>query len=254
MKIRIQKFLAKRGVGSRRQIEEMIRNKRIKINNKLAELGMKVDENDRVEVDNKLVEMNSEEKIYIMFNKPKGVLSTCRKSMEKGKTVLDYIDVGERIYPVGRLDKGSEGILLLTNDGDLALKLTHPKYGHEKEYLVEFQISNDKLFPAYAKASAGRQVKSKTQNPKIFIQNMLKELRNGVDIGGYITRKSTVRVLTKNSFLITLREGKNRQIRRMCEAVGLKVLELKRVRVGKLKLGDLKIGEWRRLRNKEIEK
>ena len=239
MKIRIQKFLANRGLDSRRQIEEMIKNKKIKVNNKLAKLGMKVDENDRVEVDNKLVEMNSEEKIYIMFNKPKGVVSTCRKSREKGKTILDYIDVNERIYPIGRLDRDSEGLLLLTNDGDLALKLTHPRYEHEKEYFVKFQISNDKLF----------QTKPKIQNSKIFIKKAFDELVNGVDIGGYITKKSTVRALTKDSFLITLKEGKNRQIRRMCEAVGLKIVKLKRVRIGEILLGDLKVGEWEYVRN-----
>jgi len=253
-KIRLQKFLALRGLGSRREIEEMIKDGLIKVNGELAKLGIKVDESDKIKVKGRVFNSNNmQEKVYIMFNKPKGVLSTCKKSKEEGQTVLDYVKVKERIYPIGRLDKDSLGLLLLTNDGDLALKLTHPRYEHEKEYLIKIQDTrnnNQKNFQPTADNLRGD--KSQILNSKLLSDNILSKLRDGVDIGGYITRKSTAIALTKNSFLITLREGKNRQIRRMCEKVGLKVIELKRVRIGKVYLNKLETGKWKYLSKNEI--
>ncbi len=267
MKIRLQKFLAERGLASRRKVEAMIKAGRIKVNGKQAELGLKVSDKDKIEIDGSLFAKALGDKIYIMFNKPRGVLSTCEKSKEQGKTVLDYIQVKERIYPIGRLDKDSEGMLLLTNDGELALKLTHPRYEHEKEYFVRYKEIK-KLSArgglalrrqSYgASATSGEEIKKlgdenvcgesgELRIEDRFNNKLARRLEGGVDIGGYITKKSTVKALTLDSFLIILKEGKKRQIRLMCEVLGLKVIELKRVRIGRLKLDDLKSGAWRHL-------
>ncbi|MCU0600856.1 MAG: pseudouridine synthase, partial [Desulfobacterales bacterium] len=162
--------------------------------------------------------------VYIMLNKPRGYITSCRHGSRK--IVLDLIDIPQRVYPVGRLDKDSTGLLLLTNDGELHLRLTHPSFDHEKEYEVEVAdpISDEAL----------------------------QMMRNGIVMDGVITRKSKIKRLSNRRFRIILQEGKKRQIRRMVETVGNKVTELHRIRVAGLSLGDLAPSKWRHLTDEEI--
>ncbi len=228
MIMRLQKFLANAGVCSRRKAEEFISQGRVSVNNKIIiEPGIKVDpENDNILFDDNEVILNTQkENIYIALNKPRGFISSC--SHRKEKIILDLIDIKERIYPVGRLDKDSEGLILLTNDGDLHNKLSHPSFDHEKEYdVITYEIISD---------------------------NALKRMEQGIIIEGGKTRESKVTRLSKYSFNIVLKQGKNRQIRKMLEKVGNRVKSLKRIRVSNIKLGNLKIGSWRYLNKKEIQ-
>lgn len=226
-KIRLQKYLADCGIASRRRAEVFIIQGKVKVNGEvIKELGTKVKPDDTIEFAGKVVKPK-QEKIYIMLNKPIGYLSTVKKGKEKGKTVLDLVKAKERIFPVGRLDKNSSGLLILTNDGDLALKLTHPRYEKEKEYLVEVnkEISKD------------------------FIDKMEK----GVKIEQGKTLPVKVKQLGVRKFEIILKEGKKRQIRRMCERLGNQVKSLHRSRVNKLELGDLKSGKFRYLCDEDIK-
>lgn len=230
MIMRLQKFLANAGICSRRKAEEYISQGRVKVNNNIiVEPGIKVDpEKDIVLFDTSQVILNqTKENIYIALNKPVGFISSCSHSHRKEKIILDLIDLKERIYPVGRLDKDSEGLLLLTNDGDLHNKLSHPSFNHEKEYDVKTY--------------------------KIVFDDVLKKLEQGVFIDGEKTRKSKVTRLSKFRFKIVLKQGRNRQIRKMFENVGNRVKSLKRIRVANITLGKLKQGEWRYLTKKEIQ-
>jgi 23S rRNA pseudouridine2605 synthase/23S rRNA pseudouridine2604 synthase len=224
--IRLQKYIAHAGVCSRRKAEHHIQNGEVKVNGKIVtHLGIKIDpESDRVEVAGHLIEPK-QPMIYIMLNKPKGYITSCRHGSRK--IVMDLIDIPQRVYPVGRLDKDSTGLLLLTNDGGLHLRLTHPSFDHEKEYEVEAAepISDEAL----------------------------QMMRNGIVMDGAITRKSKIRRLSNRRFRMVLQEGKKRQIRRMVEAVGGKVTELHRIRVAGLRLGDLAPSQWRYLTREEIE-
>ncbi len=227
---RLQKFIARSGAASRRAAEDMILTGRVRVNKTIVtELGTKVDaDNDKVFLDG--VRLVPEKKLYyIMLNKPKGYLSTAKD--ERGRdTVTELVqDVDARLYPVGRLDYLSEGLLFLTNDGEFAYKMTHPTRHVLKKYQVVVSgIPEDEH---------------------------IKALRKGVDIGGYITapaRVELVKCLERTAQLnITISEGKNRQIRKMCEAVGLSVLRLKRVDIGGVKLGNLPEGKWRHLTDAE---
>lgn len=230
--MRLQKFLAQTGIASRRKSEELIRDGKIKVNGEtVREMGFLVDpETDIVEYQNKRLKAE-EKRVYLMLNKPPGCVCTC--SDDKGrKTVLDYAGkTRERLYPVGRLDFLSEGLLILTNDGALANALTHPKHNVAKKYIAA------------------------VEGPLTSAQ--LKKLREGVTLDdGYKTRPCGVRVLNisdnRSEVAIVLHEGKNRQIRRMFEAIGKKVLYLKRVEVGGLKLADLKSGACRPLSDEEV--
>jgi len=234
--IRLQKYLAQAGIASRRQSERLIVEGKIKVNGEvITELGSKINsEKDKVEVDGKIVK--PEKFVYIILNKPIGVLSTCRKSKEKGKTILDLVKIKERLYPVGRLDKNSSGLLFLTNDGDLALKLTHPRYEHEKEYEVEIDkgLSSEDL----KKLSQGIIIEGKKTLPtKIFA-------KGGSAFGG--------KKIKSKKFKMILREGRKRQIRKMCDALGYQIKNLRRIRMGNLSLGGLPVGKWRELNSKEI--
>ena len=230
MIMRLQKFLANAGVCSRRKAEEFILQGRIQVNSKIiTELGTKVDtEEDTILFDNNEVILNlKKENIYIALNKPIGFISSCSHSHKGEKVILDLIDLKERVYPVGRLDKDSEGLILLTDDGALHNKLSHPSFDHEKEYEVKvYEIISD---------------------------SSLKKMEQGIYIEGEKTRKSKIRRLSKIQFKIILRQGRNRQIRKMVEKVGNRVRNLKRVRVSNIKLGDLKQGDWRFLTKKEIQ-
>ena len=229
--MRISKYLAHAGIASRRKCEEYIREGRISVNGAVIDdLGHDVDPgNDSVLFDGRPVAPPSDTHVYIMFNKPLGCVSTA--SDDKGrKTVLDYIDTEKRIYPVGRLDFNSEGLLILTDDGDLAYRLTHPSHEVKKRYFVK---------------CSGR-----------LTDEDLNRLRHGVVIDGRKTAPAEVRVTSEipsgTELTVSIHEGRNRQIRKMFEAIGRDVVFLKRISIGKISLGDLKSGKYRHLSPEEI--
>ena len=229
--MRLQKYLASCGIASRRQAEEIISAGRVTINGIVADKpGILVTPGDVVAVDGKPV-APEERKVVILYHKPYGEVSTV-SDPEGRPTVLDkFRDIGVRLYPIGRLDWDSEGALLLTNDGDLANKLTHPRYEIEKTYLarLEGQIDNEKVM----------------------------SLRRGVTLSDGMTAPADARLIrqteTESVLLITIHEGRNRQIRRMAEAVGHRVLKLRRVRFASVDIGALKRGEWRTLMDEEVQ-
>ena len=229
--LRLQKFLADCGVASRRGAEELIKNKRIKVNGETVfEMGIKIDEeNDVVEFDGKQVKPQKK-LVYIMLNKPEGFVTTV--SDDKGRdTVMDLVsDIPVRIYPVGRLDYDTEGLLLMTNDGELTYKITHPKNNIEKTY--EAEVSGD------------------------ISMDTISMLRSGVVIDGKKTSPAKVEVIGATrlgtKLKITIHEGRNRQVRRMFEAVGCIVKRLKRTEEAGLKLGHTPLGRWRKLTEPEI--
>lgn len=230
--IRLQKFLSMCGVASRRKSEELILNGSVRVNGKPAILGDKVTAADKVYVKGKRVVMQKSNNRYIMLNKPRGFITTM--SDDRGrKCVAELVEnVGERVYPIGRLDKDSEGMLIFTNDGEFANKLMHPKNEVYKIYRV-------------------------TVRPSIN-EDQLVKLETGVTLDdGTKTAPCQVKVLTQQTgrvvLQMTLHEGKNREIRRMCEAVGLEVAKLKRTQIGNVKMGMLKLGDWRDLTEKEVK-
>lgn len=228
--IRLNKYIAECGICSRRKADILIESGKVLVNDiVIKDLGVKIDDTkDQVKVDGKTI--SKEDKfVYIMLNKPKGYVTTNSEQFGR-KSVLDLIDTDYRIFPIGRLDMNTEGLLFLTNDGEFANKLMHPKNKVEKTYIAN--------------------VKGNITEEKI------EHLINGVDIGGYITKPAQVRIISKdkNEIEIKISEGKNRQVRKMCEAVGLKVINLKRTSIGKLNLGNLKIGKYRYLNKNEIDK
>lgn len=230
---RLQKFMAEAGVASRRACEELIRQGRVTVNGETASLGRSVEpEQDRVELDGKPVQKEQRRTVILLY-KPRGVVSTS-SDPEGRRTVQDYFrEIPERLYNVGRLDLNSEGLLLMTNDGALANRLTHPRYGVEKTY---YAVCDGRLTASEAA-----------------------RLTNGVELEDGVTAPARVDAVRKTqcgdtSFLITIHEGRNRQIRRMLEAVGHRTLRLKRERFGPLSLGTLAPGEWRKLSDEEIKK
>ena len=225
--MRLQKFLSHAGICSRRKGEEYIAGARVSVNGQVIKIpGTKIDpEKDIVAVDGKEIEFSSvKENIYIALNKPEGYITSC--SAEHGKIVLDLVDIKQRIYPVGRLDKDSTGLLLLTDDGELHNRLSHPSYNHEKEYIVT------------------------TFNP--VSSSALKKMASGVVIEGEKTRKARIKKISSCVFRIVLKQGRNRQIRKMVKKTGNKVKSLQRIRMGNLRLGSLKKGAWRYLNPEEI--
>ena len=230
-KIRLQKFLSEAGIASRRKAEEMIRSGLVKVNGKIANIGDSVDpKTDSVSVGGKKVKKENSLR-YILLNKPRGYVTTTDDDLGR-KCVLELVSgVKERIYPVGRLDRISEGALILTNDGEFANAMMHPSKHVPKTYRV-------------------------TVRPGITLEQV-DILSTGVDIDGRMTAPADVRVLSKEdgraALEIVLYEGRNRQIRRMCEALELEVARLKRTAVGSVKLGMLKTGEWRDLTPQEVE-
>lgn len=229
--MRLQKYMAKCGVASRRKCEEIILQNRVKVNESIVnELGAKVDpDNDEIQMDNKIIRIE-ESKIYIVLNKPIGYVTTMSDQFQR-PTVIDLVsNIPQRIYPVGRLDYDTSGLLLLTNDGDLTYKLTHPKHEVIKTYIATIQ-----------------------GNPS---EQILDSFRNGLDIDGYVTAKANIKILKsyKDSSLVEIKihEGKNRQIRRMCEKIDHSVIDLKRISMGIIELGDLEVGKWRYLADREL--
>ena len=233
--MRLQKYLALCGIASRRKCEELILNGKVEVNGKIVtELGTKVIPNkDNVKYNGKTVNLE-EEKVYILLNKPIGYITTSKEQFGRDK-VLDLVKINKRIVPVGRLDMYTSGALILTNDGDFVNELTHPSHEIEKTYNVTLK--------------------------GIVTKEDIENLKNGVEIDdGYITKKAKAKILKIDEekkisrIQITIHEGKNRQIRKMCETIGKKVLALHRCKIGDLDVKDLKLGQWRYLTKKEVEK
>jgi len=224
--VRLQKFLSSAGYCSRRQGEVYIQEGKVRVNGRvITELGTKVDpEKDSVDINGQLLNVR-QAPVYIALNKPRSYVTTCNQKNEK--IVVDLVDIPERIYPVGRLDKDSTGLLLMTNDGNLHHHLLHPSFDHEKEYIVTVATP--------------------------ISDSALKKMEKGITILGEKTRPAIVKRVSSKRFLIRLKEGRNRQIRRMVKKTGNRVTALKRIRVANIKLGSLPEGSWRHLTEKEIE-
>jgi len=241
MEERLQKYMARCGIASRRKCEEIILEGKIKVNGTvITEVGTKIDpEKDIVEYNNNIIKVE-EKKVYIILNKPEGYITSVKD--EKGrKTVLDIVNVEERIYPIGRLDYDSSGLLILTNDGSIYNNIIHPRVSIKKNYIA---------------VCRGK-----------FTENDLKRFKKGIDIGGYVTAEADIEVISEekrfnkkkncdeilSTVEISIHEGKNRQIRRMCSSLNHEVISLKRISIGNIKLGYLKKGEWRPLTDSELD-
>ncbi len=232
MEERLQKIMAHAGIASRRECEKLIEAGRVKVNGRTAHLGDKADANkDRIEVNGRVISAQQVDFVYIALNKPKGVLSSLDDELEEGrKTVRDLIPLPGHLYPVGRLDKQSEGLMLMTNDGDMAHKLTHPRYGHEKTYRVTVE---------------GR-----------IPPDVLDTWRSGIYLDGRKTAPVKITVLrqevTFTLLELVMREGRKRQIRRVANMLGYPVRHLMRLKIGPIDLGTLKRGGWRHLHAQEV--
>ena len=222
---RINKYLSEVGFCSRRAADKLIDQNRVTVNGKVPEMGTKVSEDDIIKVDGQLVSKPKTKHVYIAFNKPVGIVCTTDTGVEKDN-IIDYINYPTRIFPVGRLDKPSEGLIFLTNDGDIVNKILRARNNHEKEYVV-------------------------TVN-KPVTKEFIEAMSNGVPILDTVTRKCKVEQTGKNKFKIILTQGLNRQIRRMCEHLYYRVKELKRTRIMNVGL-DLPVGQWRDLTKKELK-
>ena len=233
MEERLQKYLAECGIASRRKCEEYIIQGKVQVNGKtITELGVKVNpEKDKITFEGKNVKQE-DKKVYILLNKPIGYVTTSDEQFGRDK-VLDLVKVRERVVPVGRLDMYTSGALILTNDGDFVYKVTHPKHEITKTYTVT--------------------VKGIIQNEEV------EQLKNGVKIDDYITRPAKVKILKTDEekdisrLEITIHEGKNRQVRKMCESVGRKVIALHRSKIGNIGVKDIELGKWRYLKSFEVK-
>ena len=223
-KVRINKFLSQAGFCSRREADKFILDERVTINGVVAKMGEKIDPNDDISVDGERISKKPNKKIYIILNKPKGIVCTTDSGVEKNN-IIDYVNHPKRIFPIGRLDKTSEGLIFLTNDGDIVNKILRAKNKHEKEYhvTVDKPITHE------------------------FIQQMSK----GVPILNTVTRPCEIKRIKDYEFKIILTQGLNRQIRRMCEYLGYRVKKLKRIRIMNIKL-DIPLGEWRYFNDQEF--
>ena len=225
MATRINKYLSEVGFCSRRAADRLIEEGKVTINGEITEIGSKVKEGDQVEVEGqKIINPTNQKNIYLAFNKPIGIVCTTDRRVEPDN-IIDFIKYPKRIFPIGRLDKPSEGLIFLTNDGDIVNKILRARNNHEKEYIV----------------SVNRPIN------KDFIQNM----SNGVEILDTITKNCFVKQLGQKKFKIILTQGLNRQIRRMCESLGYRVKSLKRVRIMNIKL-DVPTGKYREITKEEL--
>ena len=223
--IRINKYLSEIGFCSRRRADDLIEQGRVKVNGKLAIMGEKISGREEIRVNNKVVKKPEKKKsVYLAFNKPVGIVCTTDTRREKNN-IIDFINYPTRIFPIGRLDKPSEGLIFLTNDGDIVNKILRANNQHEKEYVVEVN--------------------------KPITKDFIKQMGNGVPILETITNKCYVKQTGKKTFKIILTQGLNRQIRRMCEYFDYRVISLKRIRIMNIKL-DLKVGEYRYFTNSEL--
>lgn len=223
LSISLNKFISSTGVCSRREADKWIDAGRVRINKKVARKGNRVNPGDKVTVDGRKVG-NDPEPIYIALNKPPGI--TCTTDLRDKSNIIDYINYPQRIFPIGRLDKPSSGLILLTNDGDIVNKILRREHNHEKEYIVSIDKSVTKDF--------------------------IEKMSNGIPILGTVTANCKVERLKTNVFRIVLTQGLNRQIRRMCEYLGCKVKTLKRVRIMNIHLKGIQEGEWRDLTYQEL--
>ncbi|MDG2147111.1 MAG: pseudouridine synthase [Flavobacteriaceae bacterium] len=225
MKIRLNKYLSEVGHCSRRNADRLIKEGKVTVNNIIAELGTKVVDDDQIVVEGTLIKKIQNKMVYMALNKPKGIVCTTDKSVEKNN-IISFINYHKRIFPIGRLDKNTEGLILLTNDGDIVNKILRSKNNNEKEYEVSVNknLTND------------------------FVQKM----SSGIPILGTMTKKCSVKKIKKNKFKIILTQGLNRQIRRMCNYLDYKVTNLKRIRIMNIKL-DTNPGKWRYLTQNELE-
>lgn len=223
-KIRINKYLSEVGYCSRRAADKLLEEGRITINGKIPELGTKVSDEDEIFVDGKSIKKTEQDFVYIAFNKPVGIVCTTDTKREKNN-IVDYINHPKRIFPIGRLDKPSEGLILLTSDGDIVNKILRARNNHEKEYLVRVD--------------------------KPITEKFLDKMRNGVPFLDTVTKKCEVEKIDTMTFRIVLTQGLNRQIRRMCEYLGYEVKKLKRIRIMNIKL-DMPVGKWRDLTDEEM--
>jgi 23S rRNA pseudouridine2604 synthase len=220
--MRINKYLAHKGVATRTGVDELIRHQKILINGKLAKLGDKVLETDKVEVRG----VHTKKKIvYLAYNKPKGITST--NPQENEKSILENIKLDTEVFPVGRLDKDSHGLIILTNDGRITDRLLNPIYNHEKEYIVEVD--------------------------RKFTPSFLEHMQTGVKLDETTTRPAITKKIDEKKFSITLTEGKNRQIRRMTEKLGYTVRDLQRIRIQNITLGNIKKNSYREITGDELE-
>ena len=223
--MRINKYLSQIGICSRREADKLIDSERVKVNNVIAELGIKIKKGDKITIDNELIEPKKKKTILIAFNKPKGIVCTTNRSVEKNN-IIDYINFPERIFPIGRLDKLSEGLIFLTNDGTLVNKILRSRNNKEKEYIVKV-------------------------NKSINI-DFIRQMSNGIPILNTVTKNCKLVKVSSTTFKIILTQGLNRQIRRMCEFLGYKVVSLKRTRIMNINL-DVETGKWRYLSSRELD-
>jgi 23S rRNA pseudouridine2604 synthase/16S rRNA pseudouridine516 synthase len=225
MSTRINKYLSEVGYCSRRRADKLIEEGKVTINGEVPEKGTKVEYGDKVEVEGQIIEKSTKEnKIYLAFNKPVGIVCTTDRRVEPDN-IIDFIKYPKRIFPIGRLDKLSEGLIFLTNDGDIVNKILRGRNNHEKEYIVSVNFPINREF--------------------------IDAMSNGVEILGTITKKCFAKQLGPKKFKIILTQGLNRQIRRMCESLGYRVQSLKRVRIMNIKL-DIPIGKYREFTEEEL--
>ncbi|MGG1662380.1 23S rRNA pseudouridine(2604) synthase RluF [Brevibacillus sp. NRS-1366] len=222
--MRINKFISETGICSRREADKLIDAKRVTINGKTAELGSTVQPGDDVRIDGNPLGTKKKD-VYIVLNKPVGI--TCTTELHVKGNIVDFVNHPERIFPIGRLDKDSQGLILLTNDGDIVNKILRAENNHEKEYIVTVD--------------------------KPITANFLHGMANGVRILGTVTKQCKVTKISDRVFTIILTQGLNRQIRRMCQAFGYQVRQLQRVRIMNITLGNLKVGQWRNLTSHELK-
>jgi 23S rRNA pseudouridine2604 synthase len=220
--MRINKFIAETGFCSRRETDRLVEAKRITINGVICEHGSQVEPGDIVLIDGNPIKAKPKP-VYIALNKPVGITSTSENQVQGN--IVDFVNHPQRIFPIGRLDKDSQGLILLTNDGDIVNKILRAEYGHEKEYIVTVD--------------------------KPYNQAFIRGMSNGVEILGTVTKKCEVTRISDRDFRIVLTQGLNRQIRRMCKAFGYKVVKLERIRIMNIKLDKLPIGQWRDLTDQE---
>jgi 23S rRNA pseudouridine2604 synthase len=221
---RLNKFIGESGYCSRREADKIIEEGRVTINGQVPELGTKVSPNDEVRIDGKLIREKNEKLIYLAFNKPVGI--ECTTNLEVRNNIVDYINYPKRIFPIGRLDKASEGLIFMTNDGDIVNKILRARNNHEKEYTVSVN--------------------------KLITDRFIEKMSNGVPILDTVTRKCKVEKISSTTFKIILTQGINRQIRRMCEYLGYEVTALKRIRIINISL-DIPTGRFRDLTESEIK-
>lgn len=227
--MRLNKYIRSSGFCSRREADEYIKANRVRVNGKIPSIGYKVQKGDKVTIDGKALRIDKK-LVYILLNKPVGITCTTERDVEGN--IIDFMKYNKRIFPIGRLDKDSEGLILLTNDGDIVNKVLREEYGNEKEYMVRVNKNIDDA----------------------FIENMEKgvSIFNPVKNRHEKTKRCQIEKLSKNEFRIILTQGLNRQIRRMCANLGYEVVALKRVRIKNITLGDTPVGYWRYLTEEEV--